>query len=466
MKIFLMIIFFLVFFASGGQGGSFRENRPVKHLDAPAKAFDSPSDNNEKFLGVQNPFYKKGFGPRRAAVVPYVYREWETFYVKDGLPNDHIFFIEAEDNRLWVGTEDGLALYEKGNWKSWGEKDGLPWKVVSGIAVSPKTGDVWLALFGGGLTRFSGGRFDHFNQFNSGLVNDVVYGVALLGDIVWAATTAGISSYNTVTGQWEIYTEKNAPMDEIWCYNANANDGKVYIAVWGGGVLEWDQKTRRWNAHRDPDREMEIDLYRDDGLIHNITTSVSYIDGVLWTATYFGLSRYDGRHWRGYMDHDSGLASNFINLSLGRSGVSCYNATDLGLAVLVDFESDTWVTYKKDKPTDKTWTAHISVGNNILGSVPTKLTLPNHFVICLDFQGNDLWIGTGHGLARGIGNNYYPGLKTNQKFLRGVQGGQFFQKAPPLAAGGENEKNYFFLAGSSPGSRIELDSAREYPKGR
>ncbi len=412
MKRLLIIIFFLTFFAFGDQGGSFRENRPP---GPPAKAFYNPADSNLN---------------RGLRGVPYVYTEWETFYVKDGLPNDHIFSIEADGNRLWVGTEGGLALYEKGQWKSWREKDGLPWKVISDIEVSPKTGDVWLALFGGGLARFSGGRFDCFNQFNSGLVNDVVYGVALLGDMVWAATTAGVSSYNTVTGEWEIYTEKNAPMEEIWCYNADAADGKVYIAVWGGGILEWDQKTRRWNAHRDPDREMEIDLYRDDGLIHIITTSASYIDGVLWASTYFGLSRYDGRHWRGYMDHDSGLASNFINLSLGRSGVSCYNATDLGLAVLVDFASDTWVTYKKDKPTDKTWTAHSGVGNNSFVSVPTKLTLPNHFVICLDFQGDDLWIGTGHGLARGIGKDYYPGLKTNKKFLQGSRG-RFFQKESP-----------------------------------
>ncbi len=99
-----------------------------------------------------------------------------------------------------------------------------------------------------------------------------------------------------------------------------AGDGKVYAAVWGGGILEWDVKTRRWNAHRDPDREMEIDLYRDDGLIHIITTSASYVDEVLWASTYFGLSRYDGRHWRGWMDHDSGLASNFINFTKGRSG--------------------------------------------------------------------------------------------------------------------------------------------------
>jgi ligand-binding sensor domain-containing protein len=342
---------------------------------------------------------------------PYVYTHWETFYAEEGgLPNDHIFAIAADGDRLWVGTEDGLAVYEKGKWRSWREKDGLPWRVVSAIAVSEKTGDVWVGLFGGGLARFSGGRFDHFDQFNSGLVNDVVYGVAVLDDTVWVATTAGMSALDTVTGEWEIYTEKNAPMEEIWCYNVDAGDGKVYAAVWGGGILEWDSTTRRWNAHRDPDREMEIDLYRDDGLIHIITTSASYVDEVLWASTYFGLSRYDGRHWRGWMDHDSGLASNFINFSRGRSGTSCYNATDLGLAVLSDFATDTWVSYRRDTEDAETWTAHVSVGNEERRAVATDLSLPNHFVIAVELQGDDVWIGTGHGLARGVGKGFFEGL--------------------------------------------------------
>jgi hypothetical protein len=346
-----------------------------------------------------------------AAAEPYVYTQWETFYAGEGgLPNDHIFALTADGDRLWVGTEDGLALFEEGRWRSWREKDGLPWRVVSAIAVSKKTGDVWVGLFGGGLARFSGGRFDHYNQFNSGLVNDVVYGVAVLDDTVWVATTAGMSALDTVTGEWEIYTEKNAPMEEIWCYNVDAGDGKAYAAVWGGGILEWDAKTRRWNAHRDPDREMEIDLYRDDGLIHIITTSASYVDQVLWASTYFGLSRYDGRHWRGWMDHDSGLASNFINFAKGRSGTSCYSATDLGLAVLSDFATDTWVSYRRDTEDAATWTAHVSVGNEERRVVETDLSLPNHFVIAVEFQGDDLWIGTGHGLARGIGEGYFEGL--------------------------------------------------------
>lgn len=350
---------------------------------------------------------------------PFVYADWQTFYVKDGLPNDHIFSLKADGDRLWAGTEGGLALYEEGRWTSWTEDDGLPWRVVSGIAVSEKTGEVWLGLFGGGVARFSGGRFDHFTQLNSGLVNDVVYGLTILNDDVWIATTAGTSRYNTVTGEWNIYTEKNAPMDEIWCYNIDSckETNQVYLAVWGGGVLEYDVAADRWTDHHDPDGEMEIDLYRDDGLIHIITTSVSFIDRILWASTYFGLSRYDGRHWRGYMDHDSGLRSNFINFAKGRSATTVYNCTDKGLSALVDFETDTWVSYYRESDEAESWTAKISIGADTVRTQPVELTLPNHFIITCDFLGDDLWIGTGHGLARASGAGYWPGLKTGKTSL-------------------------------------------------
>ena len=131
--------------------------------------------------------------------LPFVYTKWKHFTVADGLPNEHIFAVKADGPKVWIGTEDGLACYDKrtGKIKSWKEKDGLPFQAVTAIDVDRKTGDVWLGLFGGGLARFSGGRFDHFNQLNSGLVNDVVYGVAVEGDNIWAATTAGCSRYNT-----------------------------------------------------------------------------------------------------------------------------------------------------------------------------------------------------------------------------------------------------------------------------
>lgn len=334
---------------------------------------------------------------------PAIITSWNTYYSKDiGLPGDHIFALKSTGDKLWVGTETGLAMFENNRWQSWTRKDGLPWDIIMGIAASEKTGDIWLATFGGGLIRFTGGRFDQFTQLNSGLVNDVLYGVAVSGDEVWAATAAGISTYNTVTGQWRIFNEKNAPMEEIWCYNLDGNTDKVHVAVWGGGILVWDNASGRWNAHKDPDGEMEIDLYRDDGLIHNITTAVSAVDDTIWAATYFGLSRYDGRHWRGYMDHDSGLASNFINFAEGVDRNSCLIATDQGLSILTDFDTDTWVTYHKADEKDVHWTAQINRGKTKLETHKTNLDLPNHFVITVTRHNNELWLGTGHGLARGL----------------------------------------------------------------
>ena len=349
-----------------------------------------------------------------ATYEPYVYTDWETFTTEStngGLVNDHIFFMETDGDSLWIGTEGGLVLYENGTWKSWTEENGLPWNVVMGLAKDEKTGDLWLALFGEGIARFSGGHFEHFTQMNSGLLNDVSFGIDIQGDYVWVASTAGISRYNQVTGEWAVFNEKHAPMEEVWGYNVWAADDKVYFAVWGGGILEWDVATETWKDYVDPDKEMEIDLYRDDGLIHVITTSASYVDKILWASTYFGLSRYDGRNWRGYNDDDSGLPSLFINLAVGRSGNSCYSCTDKGLAVLVDFETDTWVTYKKEEEEDETWTAHIIVEGQEIKTVPTDLDLPNHFTLSVEFMGDDVWIGTGHGLARGIGKDYYAGVR-------------------------------------------------------
>ncbi len=348
--------------------------------------------------------------------LPYVYTEWEHFGKEQGLPNEHIFAVKADGPYVWIGTEDGLARYDKrsGEMKSWKEEDGLPFKVVAGIDVDQKTGDVWLGLFGGGLSRFSAGRFDHFHQLNSGVVNDVVYGLVVLGDHIWAATTAGASRYNTVTGQWTIYNEKNAPMEEIWNYGVSAADGKVYLSVWGSGILEFDVETENWKDYLDPDGEMEIDLYRDDGIVHVITTGNSYVDGILWVSTYFGMCRYDGRHWRGYYEHETGLPSDFGNAVKGRGADEAWFATDRGIGTVTDFETDSWVTYTMD-PKTKRGKAVVQRGKEIVKTIDLERCIPHNYTLAVEFDGNDVWVGTSKGLARGIGKGYYPGLKKTEK---------------------------------------------------
>ena len=358
---------------------------------------------------------------RKSVALPYVYTNWKHFTVKDGLPNDHIFAVKADGPRVWVGTDDGLALIDKktGKIKSWKEKDGLPWRAVTALEVQPKTGELWIGLFGGGLARFSGGRFDHWNQLNSGLVNDVVYGIAVENDNVWAATTAGASRFNTVTGEWTIFTEKNAPMEEIWNYGVSYDGkGKIFLAVWGSGCLEFDCKKESWKVYLDPDGEMEIDLYRDDGIIHVIVTGVSPAEDVLWISTYFGNSRYDGRHWRGFYADETGLPSDFTNNVKARSANECYFAMDKGLGVVADFPTESVVTYTRD-PNTLRGKAQIYQAGKLLRTVDMEKAVPHNFIINIDTDGNDIWVATGKGLGWAIGEGYYTGVKENPEWLTG-----------------------------------------------
>jgi hypothetical protein len=47
----------------------------------------------------------------------------------------------------------------------------------------------------------------------------------------------------------------------------------------------------------------------------------------------------------------------------------------------------------------------------VLETVDTGLSIPHSYTISADIDGNDVWIGTAHGLAWGIGADYYPGLR-------------------------------------------------------
>jgi ligand-binding sensor domain-containing protein len=295
-----------------------------------------------------------------------LYTQWKNFTTEDGLPDDKVFSVVVDGPRVWVGTDNGLGLYEDGRWRTFRPPDGLAHRAVMSIVLH---GDLWIGTLGG-LNRYSAGRFDTFTQLNSGLVNDVVYAVAVQDDFVWAATAAGLSRLNTRTGQWDIYNEKNTMMHEIWCYGLSVANGKVYVAVWGGGLLEYDIAGDYWRDYRDPDGEMEIVLFRNQGLIHDITSSVvSAGPDKVWVATYFGLSSYDGRQWRGYMDHDSGLASNFVNF-VKAQGDGVWVCTDRGLNY---FDGERWITYRRADD-GLGGEVKITEGDQVILTRPTRLS--------------------------------------------------------------------------------------------
>ncbi len=323
-----------------------------------------------------------------------VYGNWRNFTTKDGLPSDKTYCARIAGDKVYVGTHDGLAVYEKGKWRTYTTKDGLAHNGIVSVDVSELTGDVWIATLGG-LSRFSGGKFETFNQFNSGMPNDLVYMVICDGKDVWVATGGGAGHYDTFTKEWEIFTEKNAPMHEPWTYGMSAGDGKIFIAAWGGGVIEYTTKTKQFRDYTDPDGFMEIDLQPNDGLVHDITTSTSWADGTLWVSTYFGMSRYDGKYWYGYFDHDSGLASNFINF-LRAEGPVAFVCSDKGLS---STDGTNWVTYKKNDNNENG--VAIVTSGGVKKEIPMSPSIAHNFIIGVDAEDGVIWLATSKGVSRG-----------------------------------------------------------------
>jgi ligand-binding sensor domain-containing protein len=337
-------------------------------------------------------------GATAAVVVPEMPRfRFENFTTADGLPDNHVYAVLVDGDRIWAGTDNGLGLYEDGKWKTYTTKDGLAHRAVLSLALDKRTGDVWAGTMGG-LSRISGGRIVSYTQLNSGLSNDVVYGVSVEGENVWVATAAGACRLNLDTGEWSLYTERNTPMREIWIYGVSATATKVYFAVWGSGLIEYDQKTGRWDMYSDPDEENELVLFKDQGLIHDIVSSVSYVDNIVWASTYFGDSRYDGRYWHNFLTKDSGLPSNFTNFVKGVNAHRAWFCTDKGLAY---YDGANWAVYTRSLTSHKPVMKVRDTKGNVT-DIPVTSGPAHNYILGIDFQGGDIWVATAGGLSHGI----------------------------------------------------------------
>jgi hypothetical protein len=149
---------------------------------------------------------------------------------------------------------------------------------------------------------------------------------------------------------------------------------------------------------------MEIDLQPDDGVIHDITTATTYSDSILWVSTYFGLSRYDGKNWKGYFDMNSGLASNFINF-VRAVGPVVFICCDNGLS---STDGNSWVTYKKNDNNSDGKAIIKNFGrkdeNNtdtLTRELPLSPSIAHNFVIGVDADENYLWVATEKGVSCG-----------------------------------------------------------------
>ena len=105
--------------------------------------------------------------------------QWKQFVYTDGLSSDYIFDVEKDaDDRLWIGTQNGITLIDGHNIIKYGADSGLP--AANIIKVISVDGTTYAATSGQGIYVFNGEAFDR-SQIIKG--SDVYTMTKIDGDI-------------------------------------------------------------------------------------------------------------------------------------------------------------------------------------------------------------------------------------------------------------------------------------------
>jgi hypothetical protein len=133
---------------------------------------------------------------------------WEVFTSQNsGLPSDTIYSLVSFEDRLYIGTSQGIAIYD-GNWELISPDDGLAGRHVFSLFLDTEK---IIAGTENGLSVFSNGTWQNYNTGNSVLINDTVQAITHDGSgALWLGTRDGISIYHN--GVWTAYHSQNSTL--------------------------------------------------------------------------------------------------------------------------------------------------------------------------------------------------------------------------------------------------------------
>ena len=186
----------------------------------------------------------------------------------------------GKENKVWLGTQDkGIQVLDiiEDSWETISEEVGLTHNNVQSI-LSDHWGNIWIATSGGGVNKFLGQYFTHFNS-NTGLNGNRIYAVAEsnTGAMWLSVDDKGV----TVIDSSGIRTDIDQRYIESKCNHImQDSEERMWMSTAGAGLVMRDS--------------VEYWVFNElDGLPSNwIKTTIQDTLGYIWVGTYAnGLGR-------------------------------------------------------------------------------------------------------------------------------------------------------------------------------
>jgi ligand-binding sensor domain-containing protein/serine/threonine protein kinase len=140
---------------------------------------------------------------------------WKTFSSADGLADDQVFSITRDhEGALWIGTRAGLSRFAGDQFTTFTAADGLPAEHIMAMHVD-RRGALWIGTTGGGIVRFTQGRFEPIEPDDGLTTNQkLVFSIHEDGDgTLWFGTNGGLLRF--AGGEMRAYTVDDGLHDNM-----------------------------------------------------------------------------------------------------------------------------------------------------------------------------------------------------------------------------------------------------------
>jgi len=200
----------------------------------------------------------------------------------DGLPDSRIDCLALAGDSLWVGTDEGIALYRRAVGSVVRDWPGLRHVIVNGIACG--RGRVYVATSRGAffIDTADSMRLGRFPLEGPAQLRSELRAVVADDSLVWWLAPEGLLGLNTATGEWQRHERSG---------NYAAGQGLALAAdsrnVWLGtdaGLACFDKASGIWQTY-----------HAGDGLLDETVTAVWSANGYVWAGGKNGASRF---HWK------------------------------------------------------------------------------------------------------------------------------------------------------------------------
>jgi diguanylate cyclase (GGDEF)-like protein len=209
---------------------------------------------------------------------------------ESGLPSDSLFaLLEDERGDIWIGTESGLARFDRATRKIVREPIPGTRNVLVRVLMEDRDGRLWIGTHRG-LVRIDPRAnqrvsFTHDASDAHSLPSDTVNALHQDRDgRIWIGTTSGLALFDSQRGKFEVYRNQAAdphslPDDHVVALYEDRG-GILWVGTKFGGLARWNP--RSWSfGHR-------LASAQDGFASHNIMAFTQDRAGRLWVGTFGG----------------------------------------------------------------------------------------------------------------------------------------------------------------------------------